>query len=325
MMDPAKKKYIAILIIVVVIVLVLIGIFLIYKMMSKESFMSPDYGVNRFLKTDSSNCSKGSTILTNLFYNTKYLYDLINVGSYPNFANIYGIFNEYKIAIKNCPNKTYKGVDQVVDDMMLYLKDHPNDFNDGYTEEWYVLKRKLVNMNKIFAAYQNSAYLTKDESKKSQDIVDETMINTIGTDSIKDTQNYFESVLDQSPKDEGSIAETLIESLNNVNIQSQYPYNYSEVLANEPKVTGKDNEFHRMILQDKKNKKYRNSKGEQILPNVEFLSVNEDIDTMRYDPLKYRGDPDVYENNNELAVETGYNPDIIDSIKSKQFRLKQIQ
>lgn len=312
---PVNKKHLHIGIVVAVIVAVIVIIILvvIYVRKHQESFTPGDYG--KYYISNNGQKKSSSRILTELFHNTNSLYVQISTGSYPNFSTIYGVFNNYKLAMEKHKNGRLEKVDDLVDDMMRYLAVKTNAFNDpSDTEEWRLLERKLINMNNIFSNIRRNAAIIDPKLASELD----KPLSEVGL-----TKEYFESVLGRDPRDEYNLADTVIESLNNTNSSSQI--DYQELLSNDSSLTHKSYQDHIAIINAKRNKTYLNDKGKKILPNIQTKMITESIDgTIRHDPMGYRGDPRVYSNNPEAAKEVAYNPDVIESIFQPSMRVVQV-
>ena len=145
-MSESKKHLkigIVIVVIVAIIVLIIIVVVIVHNKNSGESFVPGDYG-KYYISNDGRNKS-GFRVLSELMHNSNSLYLQISTGSYPNFATIYGVFNNYKLAMEKHKNDRIEEVDDLVDDMMRYLAVNSNVFNSpAPADEWRLLERKLI-------------------------------------------------------------------------------------------------------------------------------------------------------------------------------------
>lgn len=308
-----KIGIVAVVIVAVVIVIIILIVSIINHSKSSESFIPGDYG--KYYISNDGQKKSSSRIFAELMHNTNSLYVQIVAGSYPNFATIYGVFNNYKIAMRNHNKDRIQAVDELVDDMMNYLAVKSNVFNDAApTDEWRLLERKLINMNNTFGNIKNNAILL---NPKLADELDKPLSES---ESIKE---YFESVLGRDARDEYNLADTVMESLQNSNSSSQL--DYQNLLSNDSDLTHKSYQDHISIIQAKRNKTYLNDQGKKILPNIQTKMITESIDgTIRHDPMGYRGDARVYSNNLEAAKEVAYNPDCLESIYQPSMRVVQV-
>ena len=310
----ANKKHLFIIAFVcIVVVLIIVIIAVVYHHNKKsESFVPGDYG-KYYISNDGT--KKTSTrILAELMHNSESLYVQISTGSYPNFATIYGVFNNYKLAMEKHPKNRIEAVDDLVDDMMRYLAVKSNVFNDPSTDEWRLLERKLINLNNTLSNIKKNAALLAPGLANELDkpLSDKAL-----------TKEFYESALGRDDKDEYNLADTVIESLDNNNTSSQL--DYPLMLSNDIGLTQKSYQDHMDILNAKRNKTYYNADGKKILPNIQTKIITESIDgTIRHDPLGYRGDPRVYSNNPEAAKEVAYNPDVIESVYQPSMRVVQV-
>jgi len=315
-MSESKKHLkigIVIVVIVAIIILIIIVVVIVHNKNSGESFVPGDYG-KYYISNDGRNKS-GFRVLSELMHNSNSLYLQISTGSYPNFATIYGVFNNYKLAMEKHKNDRIEEVDDLVDDMMRYLAVNSNVFNSpAPADEWRLLERKLINMNNTFSTIKKNASLLN--SKLANELE-----KPLSDASL--TREFYESTLGRSPNDEYNLADTVIESLSNNNSSSQL--DYENLLSNDAELTGKSYQEHIDIIKNKRNRTFLDSNGKKILPNIQTKIITESIDgTIRHDPMGYRGDPRVYSNNLEAAKEIAYNPDCIESIYQPSMRVVQV-
>lgn len=306
-----KIGLVIIAIIVVAIVVIIIAVVVYNK--SSESFVPGDYG--KYYISNNGQKKSGARVLAELIHNANSLYIQISSGSYPNFATIYGVFNNYKLAMEKHNKDRLSAVDELVDDIMRYLAVNSNVFNDpSPTDEWRLLERKLVNLNNTLKNIKTNALLIDPK------LADE-LEKPLSDSSI--TREYFENSIGRDPRDEYNLADTVIESLGNNNSSSQL--DYQDLLSNDSDLTHKSYQDHIAIIQAKRNKTYYNDQGKKILPNIQTKMITESIDgTIRHDPMGYRGDPRVYSNNPDAAKEIAYNPDCIESIYQPSMRVVQV-
>jgi len=315
-MSESKKHLkigLAIFIIVAVIVIIIIVIIAVKKSSSSESFVPGDYG-RYYISNDGKNKS-GYRILSELMHNANSLYLQVSTGSYPNFATLYGVFNNYKLAMEKHRNDRIDAVDELVDDIMRYLAINSTVFNDpAPTDEWRLLERKLINMNNTFSTIKKNASLLNGKLAAELD-------KPLSEAAM--TREFYESALGRDSRDEYNLADTVIEALGNNNSSSQI--DYQNLLSNDAELTGKSYQEHIAIIKNKRNRTFLDSNGKKILPNIQTKMITESIDgTIRHDPMGFRGDPRVYSNNLEAAKEVAYNPDCIESIYQPSMRVVQV-
>jgi hypothetical protein len=312
-MSINKKHLYIVAFVSIVIILLLVIIFAIYHHNKKsESFVPGDFG--RYYISNDGTRKSSTRILSELMHNAQSLYVQISSGSYPNFATIYGVFNNYKIAMEKHSKDRLESVDDLVDDMLRYLAVKSNVFNDPSTDEWRLLERKLINMNNTLENIKKNAVLIDPK------LADELNTPLSGKSPIRD---HFESALGRDPRDEYNLADTVIDSLSNTNSSSQI--DYGEILSYDTELTQKSYQDHIDIIKAKRNRTYYNAQGKKILPNIQTKIITESIDgTIKHDPMGYRGDPRVYSNNPEAAKEVAYNPDVIESVYQPSMRVVQV-
>lgn len=310
---PVNRKHLYVAAFIsIAIIIVIVVILVIYFHNKSESFVPGDYG--RFYISNDGTRKTSTRILSELMHNSQSLYIQISSGSYPNFATIYGVFNNYKLAMDKHKNDRLESVDDLVDDMLRYLAIKSNVFNDPSTDEWRLLERKLINLNNTLDNIKKNAVLINPK------LADELDMPLSGKSPIRE---HFEAALGRDPRDEYNLADTVIESLGNNNSSSQI--DYQELLSNDTGLTQKSYQDHMDLINAKRNKTFYNSQGKKILPNIQTKMITESIDgTIRHDPLGYRGDPRVYSNNPEAAKEVAYNPDVIESVYQPSMRVVQV-
>lgn len=282
----------------------------------KENFVPPGYYVNYNFK-QKDRYTNGLDATSDLINNSISLQDQISQGTYPNFATIYGVFNNYITVMKQYPNDRIASVDELVYDIMNYIVNNRYSLiNKGNTDDWRLLERKLVNLNHQFNVM-----------KEGSQLLNKNLYNRLIGEGIKDDsttiKQYYEKELNKSQKDEYNLADSVMDNLKKVNISSHF--DYSGLLAKDTSLTTKSEAEHIMAIHEKRYKKYYNSNGERILPTVDNLRITESDDgTIRHDPLGYRGDPRVYSNNIEAAKSSGFNPDVLESIYQPSLRVVQV-
>lgn len=310
-----SKKSISIILAIVVVIIVfaiIIVVLIMSNSSSDESFVPGDY--DRYYISNNGEKKSANRILAELMHNTKTLQNQISSGSFPNFATMYGVFNNYIDAMKDHKRERMDKVEELVADVMSYLGYKASYLKDAASDEWRILERKLINMNGTFDTIRANARLLG--SKMADEL--EAPLSEDGM-----IRSHFESSLGRDARDEYNLADSVMDSLNNMNNTSQI--DYANLLASDTTLTSKSYQDHVNAMQSKRNKKYFNDRGEKILPNIQTKIITESVDgTVRHDPIGYRGDPRVYSNNLEAAKEIAYNPDVIQSIYQPSMRLVQV-
>jgi hypothetical protein len=313
-MHLSKNTIIIIVAVVVAIVIfaIIIAVILLSNGNSDENFVPGDY--NRYYISNNGQKKSANTILGELMHNVETLENQISTGSFPNFATVYGVFNNYLEAMEKHSGKRIDKIDELIADTMAYLGYKAPYLKDASSDEWRILQRKLINMKSTFDTIKKNAELfdPKLEYELSLPMSDSNII-----------KEYFSNSLGSHPNDEYNLADSVVDSLNNMNNTSQL--DYADLLSNDSALTSKTYQEHVKSIKSKRNKKYYNEKGERILPNIQTKIITESVDgTVRHDPLGYRGDPRVYSNNLEAAKEVAYNPDVILSIYQPSMRVVQV-
>jgi len=306
------KLLIVAVIVIIVIFSVVLVVILLHNKDSDESFVPGDY--NRYYVSNNGQKKNANTILGELMHNVETLESQISAGNFPNFATIYGVFNNYLEAMEKHPKQRIDKIDGLIADTMSYLGYKAPYLKDASSDEWRILQRKLINMKSTFDTIKKNASLF------NENLEYELSLPMSETNIVKE---YFKSSLGSSPNDEYDLADSVVDSLNNMNNTSQLDYN--DLLSNDSTLTSKTYHEHIQSINSKRNKKYYNEKGERILPNIQTKIITESVDgTVRHDPLGFRGDPKVYSNNLEAGKEIAYNPDTILSIYQPSMRVVQV-